>query len=512
MVSGHETADETNRAVASPFSKTPMLCWGICCCLFGVVGLIFTSVAKAAGEEFVRKHNQWAPNITMCETHPPRMTDPPFLAKYFLKQKPKPKCLKNDGYLLTPANYSDSVNFQCASAKLVEDLAHYNAQAGWKYVELPPRRGKHGQDHVKKIAAWWLPASDPKAPRIVLQHGNNVNANTQSVTVVAYLLRSMGFACLVPNLRDHGLSDASSHNSIGWGYDYHLDVLGAWDYAVHDPDKKLGGAMSKDRVGLMGFSLGAFVSSIAFGLEPEVPGVWLDSPVFEPREILDSYLDTSRLGFLSDPAWYFARKAAGVDLTLQTPAKALSSLASLPPPPPPPAKALSSLPHAKLKRPVAILHNMLDTMVPTSQSEELEAFLKTMPDRYEVKEYYRPTSSCSSSSHCTLMLSNPDVYRQKMCDFWTNVFGLPGDFCGIGALTKYDQETLKWSRRFSGKDDLKKESVTQVGKLRKQRRTIQSPSSLSLEELLPVVSQAPDAGNPPASWPTTDEELLARYR
>ena len=31
----------------------------------------------------------------------------------------------------------------------------------------------------------------------------------------------------------------------GWGYDYPFDILGAWDYAVHDPDGALGCAMKQ---------------------------------------------------------------------------------------------------------------------------------------------------------------------------------------------------------------------------------------------------------------------------
>jgi len=35
------------------------------CCLVTVVLIIFTVVAKGAGEEFVRKHLQWTTNITV---------------------------------------------------------------------------------------------------------------------------------------------------------------------------------------------------------------------------------------------------------------------------------------------------------------------------------------------------------------------------------------------------------------------------------------------------------------
>jgi len=390
------------------------------CCLVTVVLIIFTVVAKGAGEEFVRKHLQWTTNITVCETGDGMWTKPPLFSKVLLGQQPVFNCRRGHGHMLTPANYSEVVNFACASDKFKKDIAEYNKKAAWKYVEFPSRRGKHGQDELT-IAAWWLPAADPKAPRIVVQHGNNVNFNDRTVVVLAYLLRSIGFSCLVPNLRDHGVSAKSSHNSVGWGYDYHLDTLGAWDYAVNDPDNKLGGPMSKDKVGIHGFSMGGFVTSMSFGLEPEVPGAWVDSGVFEPRQVLQFSMQQSGLGFLIGFAWWFAERKAGVDLTLHTPAKALPA-------------------HATRKRPIAISQGQIDDVVPPFQSEELYKLVTSLPNLYDVREFYKPTYECGKSKHCTMHLWKPDVYRQKACDFWTHVFKLEKSYCKINKLSKYDEE------------------------------------------------------------------------
>jgi fermentation-respiration switch protein FrsA (DUF1100 family) len=225
----------------------------------------------------------------------------------------------------------------------------------------------------------------------------------------------------VPNLRDHGVSATSDHNSVGWGYDYHLDTLGAWDYAVNDPDNKLGGAMSKDKVGILGFSMGGFVTSTAFGFEPDVPGAWVDSGVFEPREVLDFSMAASKVGFLGAPAWYFAKTAAGVDLTLHTPAKTLPT-------------------HATKKRPIAIAQGQKDMVVPPFQSEGLHKLVKSLPHLYEVKEFYKPTPDCTKLGHCDMHIWKPDVYRKKLCDFWTHVFGLKVEHCGIDDLPKYDEQ------------------------------------------------------------------------
>jgi len=420
---------------------------GIVCALVVVAGLALTFIAKGSGEEFTRKHLQWTTNITLCENGDGEWTDPPIFAKTLLGQKPVFNCRKGHGHMLTPSNNSQVVNFACASDKLKKDLVEYNAKAGWKYVDFPSRRGKHGQKKVT-IGAWWLPVKDPKAPRIVVQHGNNVNFNDRTVTVVAFLLRSMGFACILPNLRDHGTSDASDHSSVGWGYDYHLDTLAAWDYAVNDPDNKLGGAMGKEKVGLLGFSMGGFLASTAFGFEPDVPAAWVDSGVFNPGEVLASNMAEAGVGFASMPAWFFAKTAAGVDLTLHTPAKTLPQ----------------SQGKEKKKRPIAITHGMQDTTVPPSQSEGLYKLVKSLPDLYDVREYYKPSYDCkgkwqgkaTSSKHCTMHIWRSDVYRQKLCSFWTHSFGLDKKFCGLDALPKYEENDVSSERRLSSEGQAQK--------------------------------------------------------
>jgi len=414
-------------------SKTTPIIGGVCCVLVTVIIAVLVFVAKNAGDEFVKKHLQWTTNLTMCETGDGEWTEPPWLAKKILGQKPKFNCRRGHGHLLTPANYSKAIDFICAPPKMIKALAEFNAEAGWKLLEFPSRKGHHGQYHGKD-AGWWLPVADPKAPRIVVQHGNNVNFNDNTVTVVAYLLRSMGFACLLPNFRDHGLSATSDHNSVGWGYDYHLDLLGAWDYTVKDPDGKLGGPMNKDKVGLLGFSMGGFVTSTSFGLEPGVPGAWIDSGVFEPSQTLGFIMGQNGIGFLQGLAWYFAKKTAGVDLELWSPSKSLPG----------------AFPVSK-PRPIAVTQGQQDDTVPPFQSENLVKLINSTNKGehgklYDLKEFYKPDYKClhsnpkkKNSTHCTMHLWKPDVYREKLCDFWTGVFGMSKEDCGIANLPKFEE-------------------------------------------------------------------------
>lgn len=370
------------------------------------------------GPEFVKRHVRWAANITMCERSD--------VVHYH--------CGVGRGYLLTPANLTDHILWDsCARDDLKEEMKRYSGNRSWKIVKFESRRGMHGQETLQ-LAAWWLPVDDPKAPRIVIQHGNNVNANDRTVQSVAYLLRSIGFACLLPNLRDHGLSLPSHHGSVGWGYDYHLDLLGAWDYAVRDPSGFLGGAADASLVGVLGFSMGGFVVSNAFGLEQRVPGAWVDSGVFNPKEEL-YFIMFSHMGSLAklfiDSAWFFAERAAGVDLMLHTPGTTLPRSHR--------PRQRGRFVFSPQRRFVAVAQGLEDDLVPPSQSDRLVELLETYPDWYAVAGKYYMSVSCRGNTHCVMQTMFPAMYRHNLCDFWSGVFQRSPELCGLAGLPKFEE-------------------------------------------------------------------------
>merc|ERR1712039_664900 len=80
-----------------------------------------------------------------------------------------------------------------------------------------------------------------------------------------------------------------------------------------------------DQVGILGQSMGGFVASTAFGLEPRVPALWVESGVYDPRDILLNAIakNTGPLAHLFfEFSWFLANRFAGVpDLCFKTPAK-----------------------------------------------------------------------------------------------------------------------------------------------------------------------------------------------
>merc|ERR1740121_1690419 len=68
---------------------------------------------------------------------------------------------------------------------------------------------------------------------------------------------------------------------LTWAASEAYDLLGAWDYVVADPDGKLGGSKSASEVAMLVFSLGGYIAQVAFGLEPDCPGLLVDGAVFD---------------------------------------------------------------------------------------------------------------------------------------------------------------------------------------------------------------------------------------
>jgi alpha-beta hydrolase superfamily lysophospholipase len=135
-----------------------------------------------------------------------------------------------------------------------------------------------------------------------------------------------------------------------------LDLLGAWDYAVADPDGDLGSTSTAEKVGIMGVSMGGFIASTAFGMEPKVPGLWVDAAVFDLQSQVQFGIAAAApipgLSSLLGPlAMWFANSFAGVDIDLHNPAATL------------PQKKDS-----EVKRPVAVMQGLTEDLVYPAQS------------------------------------------------------------------------------------------------------------------------------------------------
>merc|ERR1719215_274209 len=308
----------------------------------------------------------------------------------------------------------------CFNHALIRHIEAFYAQNTWKLVSFKSR-AKEGEDEVE-LKAWYIPPSEKTkgsglAPRVVVQHGKDQNANGFEAQVAAFMLASAGFGVIVPSFRDHQCLTPNAKRKMTWSWDYPQDTLGAWDFARNDPNGEMGGALPADQVGLMGFSMGGYLVMSAFGMNGEIPAVWADTPVYYMRDELENLIDPPILRPVVTPIAWFMAYLKDHKRHYYNPEEKLSS-------------ALAK------GRKVMIHYNPLDTTTPKSQTKKYLDLFKKYPERYPpvdgrpwVKEV-----TCNKETHIVTMLKHPSLYREALCTFFGGAFGQEIARCTNGTI------------------------------------------------------------------------------
>lgn len=390
------------------------ICGGVCCfftVLFAALYVVALNVLTSMGiQDF----------ITLDDAKVEEWTGPEVTQESVVFNNWWPGCGEVDSM-----SDFDKCTEPCFKPELMQEMRDFNKEHPGTLVKYFSR----DQEGVESIGleGWWLPAPSEKttkksAPRIVLQHGFKSNSNNFRPVMAAFMLRKLGFSVLVNNFRDHGYSDKSSNHVYEWGDAYPYDLLGAWDYARMDPDGHLGGEMATEKVGIMGFSKGAFTTVNAFGLEGDIPAVWVDSPPFEPKIVFSHGAAVKMASFpvdisaaaplLIDPVWDRILDAAaekGVDLNKNLPAEVIPS-------------------GPDKKRPIFCVGNVNDNTVPVGEVDSLFALLEKYPEKYSATRWIND-KTCNGEGHCVDHISMFDEYSKKLCKFWNPVFGMSTNSC-----------------------------------------------------------------------------------
>lgn len=156
----------------------------------------------------------------------------------------------------------------------------------YKDVAFPTRGGG------LTIRAWWIPAPDARAV-LVFVHGANSTreeVHTRGLAIAKFLV-GQHISVLAPDLRNHGLSDATPSARLTLGWDEANDAIGAIDYATAQAPGL--------PVYLMGVSMGGATSIYAAARDKRVTKLVLIDP------LLDPYVTTQRglHAMLGWPSW-----------------------------------------------------------------------------------------------------------------------------------------------------------------------------------------------------------------
>ena len=199
----------------------------------------------------------------------------------------------------------------------------------------------HNRGGSLELRGWLVWEGSPES-WVILVHGSGGNRAHNAVNMLG-LTRDLvrrGIGVFTFDLRAHGRSQGSR---VSVGFKERTDLQGAIDYLEAR-------GVPRDRIGALGFSLGAVISIMAASEERGLAGLVLDSPFASPMEMAQQ--TTRRRGipsFLLPGMMLMGRVLYGVDLSLVRPLEAVKSVDC----------------------PLLLIHGSEDIMVDPSHSERL---------------------------------------------------------------------------------------------------------------------------------------------
>lgn len=239
-------------------------------------------------------------------------------------------------------------------------LAAIVAPVGLVWYRLHPLRigldddpGRHGLAYEPieftspldgvTLRGWYLPAPQPTRRTIVVAPGIDDNRLVNGVTLrLAPALLDAGFDVLAFDFRGEGESD---DGAVTFGVDERWDVLGAVGEAR---------ARGADRVGVIGFSLGASAALRAAAASTDIDAVVAESSYADLRTALRHELETRDHipGLVSDHALWLLETLGAFDIDEAPPVEVVGRIAP---------------------RPILLIHGTADETVPLTDSDRLLA-------------------------------------------------------------------------------------------------------------------------------------------
>ncbi len=238
------------------------------------------------------------------------------------------------------------------------------------------------------LSGWYIPGEGER-PTIILVHGiGSMRSGAEAVDIASRLV-GRGFSVLLFDLRGHGDSEEAY---ISAGYFERHDVLGAFDFLI-----KRG--IPSERIGLLGFSMGAATTVLAAAEEPAIGALVADSPYARLSDLIAS--ETARKTDI--PEWIAPIFLPGVKLT----AKVLHDIdiGALVP-----EEAVKAIPY-----PIMVIHGTADARIPCNHG-------------VRVHEAAHPGSSLwlvPDVDHTDAFSTYPEEYVERVVGYFDEQLGVP---------------------------------------------------------------------------------------
>lgn len=191
------------------------------------------------------------------------------------------------------------------------------------------------------LKGWYLEGKED-GPTIITVHGtegNRANGIPGIMELVSSLTKE-GFNILMFDLRGHGESEGTYYSG---GYYERYDLLGAIDYLT---------SRGVNKIGVIGFSVGAVTSILAAAEDPGISAVVSDSSWADFTEIINTQAEKQK----HIPAWFkpgyllMLKVLHGTDLNSARPIDVVGRIAP---------------------RPIFFIHGLADAYVPATDANRL---------------------------------------------------------------------------------------------------------------------------------------------
>lgn len=225
----------------------------------------------------------------------------------------------------------------------------------------------------------WLLPGDAASPHVIIVHGlDGQRTDSDALDVAAGLVES-GYNVLLFDLRGHGESDGER---VSGGYFERDDVLGAYDFLQ---------ARGAERIGLLGYSMGAGIAVMTAALEPGIQAVVADSPFASVNDLIAQ--ETARRTPMPEAvvpvflpgARLIARVFYDIDLGELRPEGAVRDIAY----------------------PILVIHGEADDRIPASHGRRVYAAAQPGSELW----------SLSDVGHVASWQAAPDEYMRRVVDY-----------------------------------------------------------------------------------------------
>jgi fermentation-respiration switch protein FrsA (DUF1100 family) len=255
------------------------------------------------------------------------------------------------------------------------------------------------------LRGWFLPGGTGE-PVIIMVHGNGYNRDDSSIgtLAIAAQLINDGYNVLMFDLRGYGESDGST---VGGGYLEKRDLEGAVAYMK---------SRGFNRIGVIGFSLGAVTLLLAAAEDQDINAVISDSAFADLNDLMGPQFAerTKAPVIFLHPILFMIKIMYGVDFAAIRPVDVVAEIKT---------------------RPILFIHGAADETIPVSHAYRLFAAAQNPLDQLWI---------VPGAGHTQSYKTQPEEYISKITEFFNTALKNANSVSGQLMANNHDQSLKRY--------------------------------------------------------------------